>query len=190
MASGTFVSKQLLIDQIRQTIAAQESAVFSLLTTLQRSVLLRFSAGRLIHVYCQGRHVDQAISAINECQQLKFVRTSGQEKDGQEVMQGDVFLAAIGSKTAESAPNLSATDVQPSVPSADLKNTKMTPYLQEQLTDIARDYIGLVANMLVTDICSKKYSLQPTIEQIAEKMPSKVQSDAFRERALVAVGLH
>lgn len=198
MASGNLVSKQLLVDEIRQAIVAKESATFSLLTDMKRSVLLRFSVGKLVHIHCRGRHVDHAIMAINECQKLKFVRTNAQEKDGQELIQGEAFLAAIdsevnpetdsGTTTTEPAPKLGIADAHSFVITNDLNSALMTPELQAQLTEIARDYIGLVADMLVPDICNDKHSLETTIEQIAEKMPAKEQSDAFRERALVLSG--
>lgn len=188
MVDGKFVQKQLLINQIQQVILTQDSVFFTILTDMKRSVLLRFSMGQLIHSYCRSRDVTQAIEAINECQQLKFTRSSGQSKEAAEVMPAGIFLESIGSELIDALPVVGLADAHSFVITADPNDVPVPPELQEQLTEIARDYIGLVADMLVTDICNNKLSLKLTIEQIAEKMPAQEQSDAFRERALAISG--
>lgn len=181
MASGSLVEKQLLIEQLQQTASAGESAFFSILTDLKSAVLLRFSKGKLIHIHCrrsgqaQVTDADNAVIAIKECQQLKFVRTnSGQPKDKPEVMPLEVFLQSLESDAVASS---FAAVERPEV-------AVLTPELQDQFTEIARDYIGLVADILITDICRKEQPLAATIEQIAKAMPAKAQANAFRERAL------
>ncbi|CAA6825817.1 MAG: Unknown protein [uncultured Thiotrichaceae bacterium] len=184
MAAGNFVQKQLLIDQVQQAILAQDSVFFSILTDMKRSVLLHFSMGQLIHSYCRGRDVTRAIEAINECQQLKFTRSKGQPKEAPEVMQAHVFLGSIGSEMSETSPVVGLADAYSFVSAVEPESVVMTAALQEKLVDIARDYIGLVADMLVVDICSQQHPPSAIIEKIAQAMPAKAQSDAFRERAL------
>lgn len=197
MASGKFVEKQLLINQIEQIAAKQESAFFSILTDMKRSVLLRFSAGKLIHIHCRRSDAGQttdavnAANAINECGQLKFVRTNNEQpKDKPEVMPVDVFLKSIGVNSAVPSLAESVTGFDTPLTSAEPVGVAMTPDLQDKFAEIARDYIGLVADMLVPDICGKEQSLEATIEQIAEAMPVQSQSTAFRERALTAAGVN
>lgn len=187
MVDGKFVHKQLLIDQIQQVILKQDSAFFTILTDMKRSVLLRFSIGQLIHSYCRSRDVTQAIEAINECQQLKFTRSSGQPKEAEEVMQAGAFLESIGSELIDALPVVGLADAYSFVSTAEPDSAVMTAALQEKFVDIARDYIGLVADMLVVDICSQPHPPGVIIEQIAQAMPAKTQSDAFRERALASM---
>jgi hypothetical protein len=196
MASGKFVEKQVLIDQIQQIAEAQESAFFSILTDMKSSVLLRFSTGKLVHIYCRSVDVKQtpdainAANAINRCRQLKFVCTNnGQPKNKQEVMPVADFLASIGAGVSEPSAAESANDHPVSTASTEPDSVVMPLDLQNKLADIARDYIGLVADMLIADICSKEQPLAVAIEQIAGAMPARRQSDAFRERALAAAGI-
>lgn len=181
MASGNLVEKQLLIEQLQQTAMAGESAFFSILTDLKRSVLLRFSKGKLIHIHCrrsgqsQAADADNAAIAINECQRLKFVRTqSGQPKDKPEVMPLELFLQSLKDDAVDSPP--AAVEVA--------AVAVLTPELQAQFTEIARDYIGLVADILIADICREAQPVAATIEQIAAAMPAQAQADDFRQRAL------
>lgn len=184
MVAEKFVHKQHLISQVQQAVLTQESAFFSILTDMKRSVLLRFSMGQLIHSYCRSRDVTKAIEAINECEQLKFTRSSGTLKEAPEVMRADVFLEAIGSEMIEGSAIIGRVDIYSSMDAAESGSVVMTAELQEKFTAIARDYIGLVADMLVGDICSQQHSPDVVIEKIAEAMPAKAQADAFRERAL------
>lgn len=187
MAAGNFVQKQLLIEQIQQAILAQDSVFFSILTDMKRSVLLHFSMGQLVHSYCRGRDVTRAIEAINECQQLKFTRSRGQPKEAPEVIQADVFLGSLGSESAGASPVVGLADAYSFVSAAEPDGVLMTEALQEKFVDIARNYIGLVADMLVVDICSQQHPPNVVIDKIAQAMPAKTQSDAFREQALALV---
>lgn len=95
MAGGQWEPKQALIDQIRRTMINGESGMFTILTDNRRSIMFRFSEGRLIHSHCRSRDVNEAITALSECTELKFSYSSTQPKDQQEVIAADAFLQAI-----------------------------------------------------------------------------------------------
>ena len=95
MAGGQWEPKQALIDQIRRTMINGESCVFTILTDSRRSIMFRFSEGKLIHSHCRSRDVNEAINALSECAELKFSHSTTQPKDQAEVIAAEVFLQAI-----------------------------------------------------------------------------------------------
>ena len=95
MAGGQWVPKSALIDQIRRTMIDGESGAFTILTDQKRSIMFRFSEGKLIHSHCRSRDVNEAITALNECNELKFRHSSIQPKDQPEIIAAEAFLQAV-----------------------------------------------------------------------------------------------
>lgn len=95
MAGRAKVPKQVLIEQIRRTVIDGKSGVFTILTDKKRSIMLRFSEGKLIHSHCRSRKVEDAISALNECDELTFNHSASQPKDQPELIAAEALLSAI-----------------------------------------------------------------------------------------------
>ena len=95
MAGGQWVPKQALIDQIRRTMIDGGSGAFTILTDQRRSIMFRFSEGKLIHSHCRSRDVQDAIEVLAECTELKFSQSTAQPKEQQELISADAFLQAL-----------------------------------------------------------------------------------------------
>ncbi len=95
MAGGQWVPKKTLIDQIRRIMINGESGAFTILTDEKRSIMFRFSEGKLIHSHCRSRDVNEAITALVACSELKFSHSSTQPKEQAEIIAAETFLQAI-----------------------------------------------------------------------------------------------
>lgn len=204
MASGQLVPKKMLIDQIRRTMIDGESGFFTILTDKKRSIMFRFSRGKLIHSHCRSRNVEEAINALNDCIELKFNHSNAQSKEQPEIIDAATFLQAIAPDDESVAPGPAPEPVaentvteqrsligkkqaptEQAIPQA--VGDTINPELQEQFCDVARDYIGMVANILVGDVFGKKLSADATIDEIAVSIPVPDHASAFRKRAIALV---
>lgn len=93
--ASEFAPKQALINRINQIIAGSESGFITILTDSRRSVLLRFSNGRLTHTHARGKEVGEAIQALSECNMVKFNFAPAQPENRLEVMPASSFVQLI-----------------------------------------------------------------------------------------------
>ena len=104
MAGGQWVPKSALIDEIRRTMIDGESGAFTILTDQKRSIMFRFSEGKLIHSHCRSRDVNEAITALRDCNELKFSHSSIKPKDQDEIIAAEAFLQAVSPNEFVQAP--------------------------------------------------------------------------------------
>lgn len=184
MASGQLVPKKVLIEQIRRTVIDGESGVFTVLTGKKRSIMLRFSEGKLIYSHCRSRNVEDAIAALNECDELKFSHSASQPKEQPELMTAEAFMLAISPDEVVDKPPVGRKLLEPvnTETETDIPDQAANPALEGQVRDIARDYIGMVSNMLVADVFAKRLPVDKTIAEIAASIPIADHAKAFRRR--------
>ena len=185
MTSGQLVPKRLLLEQIHHTVSRGESRVFTILTDKKRSIMFRFSEGRLIHSHCRSRKVDDAITALDESTELKFSVSESLPKDQPELLSGRALLRALEIDNTSEPEELFTTHQRSlqervSIPTI---SRPIDPALESSFRDIARDYIGMVANILVADVFRKQLSFEATVDGIAASIPVSEHADAFRQRA-------
>jgi hypothetical protein len=192
MVAGQFVPKELLFRQIRQIVGQRETGFLTILTDTKRSVLLRFSAGKLTHSHCRTKDVADAISVLTECALVKFTYAAAQVENRPEIMPTDTFLQLIDpggdaginpQATSYDAPSTSpAVDTQYTPPVAPTPRPEESA-IRQPLAELALDYIGPIADMIVDEALETTENLTSAIDYIAGMLPDEDQANAFREDA-------
>ena len=174
MADPQFVAKDHLVVLIKGVIQKKETGLLSILTDTKRSVLLKFSEGILIHSYCRTRDIGDVIQVINESTLVKFNLVQIPPESGIEVMPGDVLLqlltagldgGGIGSPKAATA--------------AAQRNSEVAS-ASEILEQVAAEYVGLVAEVLVEEALDACKTMDEAIDYIANAIPNPDQAAEFR----------
>lgn len=209
MSTAPFVSKNDLLRAIQGIASTADTGILTILTDTRRSVLLRFSHGKLVQVHCRSRDVGDAVTVINECVGLKYTFVPAQPEHRAELMPVDTFVrmldpgwndvvaapprdaATSPSGFSSAAPN-DRTALLP--PFADLldEDESRTPTvgegppaaLREALTRVAMNFVGPMAPILVADAMDPWVSVSDTVERIASMIPDEAQARGFRDEAL------
>jgi len=206
MVAGQFVPKQQLFGQIRTIVSTRDTGFLTILTDTKRSVLLRFSAGRLTHSHCRSKDVAEAIQVLTECDSVKFTYASAQVENRPEIMAAETFLQLIdpggdggmgGSPAVAPMPPPVAAqpatefyeDLLPQVAESMRSNEvnqgggALSAELKHSLVQLALEYVGPMASMIVDDAFESAQTASQAIDQITSMIPDAVQSAAFREAA-------
>lgn len=188
MATTQFVSKIQLIELIKKVIDEQDTGLISILTDSNRSVLLKFSEGKLIHSYCRTRDVGEVIQVINEAFSVKFSMVPIPLEAGFEVMPGPVFLQLLEAGVSDDTPTSPTSPTRQSA-SAKAPKTIEVESAKDLLENIAAEYVGLVAEVIVEEALENSSTLEGAIEFIAGSIPDENQAASFREEAKEATRL-
>ena len=170
-----FVPKTKLIEQLRQITGNHETGLLTILTENNRSIFLRFSEGQLTRLHCRSGEAGEAIQMLAESSQVKFTYASAPEDDHTELMPADSFLQLIdpGSATAGGdAPVVSSGEMSMGDP------------IKAQMLQIATDFMGVVAEMIVDEAFEDNNDVGKAIDYIGNAIPDANQSKAFRKAAL------
>lgn len=177
MSQSQFVPKAKLFAQLSEIIQQQETGFLTILTDNNRSVLLRFSQGKLTRLHCRSKEAGEAIQVLAECLMVKYTYASAPEDTEPELMPADSFLQLIDpGGDAKSAGNSAAV-----VSSGTMS---MGDPIKAQMLEIATDYMGVVAEMIVDEAFEESNDVGKAIDYIGNAIPDPNQSKAFRRAAL------
>ena len=173
--ASQFVSKAQLLEQLREIIDTQETGFLTILTDTNRSVLLRFSEGRLTRLHCRSKEAGEAIQVLAESGMVKFTYASAPEDTEPELMPADSFLQLIdpGGDAGASLGGASGSG----------NGAAASDPIKAQMLEIATEYIGVVADMIVDEAFDEGRSVAEAIDYIGQAIPDANQSRAFREAA-------
>ena len=175
MAQSQFVPKAQLFRQLNEIIARQATGLLTILTESNRSIFLRFSRGRLTRLYCRSGEAGEAIQMLAEGRMVKFSYASAPEDDEPEFMPTDSFMQLIdpggdgGVSAARGSPSTG--------------NTRVSDPIRMQMLEIATEYMGIVAEMIVDEAFESSNDVARAIDYIAGSIPDADQARAFREAA-------
>ncbi|MGB5328357.1 MAG: hypothetical protein WBO58_09055 [Gammaproteobacteria bacterium] len=177
MVQSQFVPKAKLFAQLNEIISRQETGLLTILTDSDRSIFLRFSQGRLTRLHCRSGEAGEAIQMLAESSMVKYSYAAAPEDSEAELMPADSFLQLIdpGGNAASSS---HATTV---VSSAD---PSVGDPIKKQMLEIATDYMGVVAEMIVDEAFEGNTDVGKAIDYIGNAIPDANQSKAFRRSAL------
>lgn len=175
MAQSQFVPKAQLFHQLNEIIARQATGLLTILTESNRSIFLRFSRGKLTRLYCRSGEAGEAIQMLAEGRMVKFTYASAPEDDEPEFMPTDSFMQLIdpggdgglGAATGRSAGGAA----------------RVSDPVRMQMLEIATEYMGIVAEMIVDEAFESNNDVARAIDYIADSIPDIDQSRAFREAA-------
>ena len=183
MKTDEFGSKARLIALIRNIASEHESGIVSILTETKRSVLLKFSAGKLIHSYSRTRDIGEVIQLLNEGHFVKFNFAAIPRESGSELMPIEAFIQFI--QTGDESDNiLQGSDPSSATPTSNREADYTVNLVQELLINIASEYVGMVADIIVEEAFESRPDPFGAIEYIAEMIPDAVQAESFRAAAL------
>ena len=173
--ASQFVSKARLLEQLREIIDTQETGFLTILTDTNRSVLLRFSEGRLTRLHCRSKEAGEAIQVLAESAMVKFTYASAPEDTEPELMPAASFLQLIdpGGDGGASAAGVASSG----------NGAAASDPVKAQMLEIATEYIGVVADMIVDEAFDDGRDVAEAIEYITQAIPDANQSRAFREAA-------
>ena len=211
MAIGQFVSKAELFSRIKQIVSGQENGFLTILTDTKRSVLLRFSAGKLTQSHCRTKDVNDSIQVLFECSLVKYSYAPAAAENRPEVMPTETFLQLVDPGGDVSGSAMSAggggfeqaarasrpvsteqfqmDDLIPGVAQAISSSNRSSvhggidEFISNALTRIAAEYLGPVAGMLVEEALEQTSSVTQAIDHLAVSIPDQAQADAFRVEA-------
>ncbi|MFT5112311.1 MAG: hypothetical protein ACI8P9_001635 [Parasphingorhabdus sp.] len=199
MADNQLVSKVDLFKQIQQVISSGETGFITILTDTRRSVLLQFSAGRLTHTNARSKDVADAIQVLNECDQVKFSYVAAPVENRPEVMPAESFLQLIDPGGDAGAGNFQAPSPIPTadffmpevgIPSAApvvTAGNSVDNSIASALTTLAIDYIGPIADLVVSEALSASPDVLGAINVIPSNILDADQAAEFRNAALATV---
>ncbi len=171
MAQSQFVPKAKLFAQLAEIIKNEETGFLTILTDSNRSVLLRFSQGKLTRLHCRSKEAGEAIQVLAESVLVKYSYASAPEDTEPELMPADSFLQLID-------PGGDAGAVVSTGTSA------LGDPVKAQMLEIATEYIGVVAEMIVDEAFETTSDIGKAIDYIGNAIPDANQSKAFRKAAL------
>jgi len=187
MASTQFISKKKLIAVVRKIADAKGTGLVSILTETQRAVLLKFSRGKLIHAYSRSREIAVVVQVLIETDFVKFGFTSVPVDNRPELIPIDAFIEML-----ESGENtdLESSSMPPQAVDVDPEPADLTREpLQELLVDIASEYIGLVAEIVVEESLENSSNTLEAVDAIAAMIPDADRAEAFRQAVENSVNL-
>jgi hypothetical protein len=187
MANTQFISKKKLIALIRQIADVKGTGLVSILTDSQRAVLLKFSQGKLIHAFSRSRDITVVIQVLIETDYVKFSFTSVTVENQPELIAIDSFIEILESGNN---PGSKPGSVRPGSVVIDSEPTDLTREpLRELLVDIAAEYIGIVAEIVVEESLDNNSDTLEIIEVIAAMIPDANRAAAFREAVESSINL-
>ena len=171
MAQSQFVPKAKLFAQLAEIIKNEETGFLTILTDSNRSVLLRFSKGKLTRLHCRSKEAGEAIQVLAESVLVKYTYASAPEDTEPELMPADSFMQLIdpGGEAGTGVSTGSSTLGDP---------------IKAQMLEIATEYIGVVAEMIVDEAFDTTSDIGQAIDYIGNAIPDANQSKAFRKAAL------
>ena len=175
MAQSQFVPKSQLFRQLNEIIDRQATGLLTILTESNRSIFLRFSRGRLTRLYCRSGEAGEAIQMLAEGRMVKFTYATAPEDDEPEFMPTDSFMQLIdpggdGGLSVASSPMSGGA-------------TRVSDPIKSQMLEIATEYMGVVAEMIVDEAFESNNDVGRAIDYISDAIPDEAQSRAFREAA-------
>ena len=176
MAQSQFVPKAQLFRQLNEIISTRGTGLLTILTESNRSIFLRFSRGKLTRLYCRSGEAGEAIQMLAEGSMVKFTYANAPEDDEPEFMPTDSFMQLIdpggdGGVSAQPGSILSAGNRAGGDP------------IKTQMLEIATEYVGVVAEMIVDEAFEGGTDVARAIEYIAGAIPDRDQARAFRQAA-------
>jgi hypothetical protein len=177
MAQSQFVPKVKLFAQLNEIISRQETGLLTILTDSDRSIFLRFSQGRLTRLHCRSGEAGEAIQMLAESAMVKYSYAAAPEDSEPELMPADSFMQLIDPGGDADFSRHSATIVSSADPS-------VSDPIKAQMLDIATDYMGIVAEMIVDEAFDGNADVGKAIDYIGNAIPDANQSKAFRRSAL------
>ena len=176
MSQPQFVPRAKLFEQLIEIIEHRETGFLTILTDSNHSVLLRFSQGKLTRLHSRSGEAGEAIQMLAESVTVKFTYVSAPEDNQPELMPSTSFIQLIdpgggasgaGDSNLISAPVISGIDP-----------------IKSQMLDIAIEYVGIVAEMIVDEAFEDNREVGKAIDYICEAIPDQNQASAFRKAAL------
>lgn len=95
MSASQFVPKSVLFEELRTIFLEKNSAMLTLLTDTKKSVLMRFSEGRLTSARCRSWEIENTIEAIAETDTVKYSIMLSGTQDKPTLMEADEFWGMI-----------------------------------------------------------------------------------------------
>ena len=95
MSASQFVPKSVLFEELRMIILEKNSAMLTLLTETKKSVLMRFSEGRLTSARCRSWEIENTIEALAETETVKYSLMKSSTQDKPTLMEADAFWGMI-----------------------------------------------------------------------------------------------
>jgi len=176
MAQSNFVPKVQLFRQLNEIIATRDTGLLTILTETNRSIFLRFSQGKLTRLYCRSGEAGEAIQMLAEGSMVKFTYANAPEDDEPEFMPTDSFMQLIDPGGDGGVSRSSRTVISGG-------NQPGGDPIRAQMLDIATDFVGVVAEMIVDEAFEEGRNVAMAIEYIADAIPDKEQANAFRRAA-------
>lgn len=177
MAQSQFVPKVKLFAQLNEIISRRETGLLTILTDSERSIFLRFSQGRLTRLHCRSGEAGEAIQMLAESAMVKYSYAAAPEDSEPELMPADSFMQLIDPGGDADFSRHSTTIVSSADPS-------VSDPIKAQMLEIATDYMGVVAEMVVDEAFDGNADVGKAIDYIGNAIPDANQSKAFRRSAL------
>ena len=159
------------------------SGSVTVLTDNNRAILLRFAAGKLIHVNARGNSAENAIEILRSSRNFRAKFAPLSEEVAPELMAINTFVEMLtaGGKLSEKSDSSSLSTSEPArvinSQAIDIENIRTV------LTDLSTEYIGPMAPMVVDQAIDEADTADGIIETIAVLIPDSEDAANFRALA-------
>lgn len=176
MVESHYEEKSSFIAFIEDIIGNRETGLVSIATDTGRSILLKFSLGVLIHSYSRNIDIRDFLKVLNECDRIKFDLTPIPVERGTEILSGAQLLKLLQPEDSLEKQVFTSLAVARSL-KPELQPTR------ELLENIASEYVGVAAEIIVEESMDDSGSVDEAIDRIASVIPNPEQSATFRSSA-------
>jgi len=95
MSASQFVPKSELFEELRTIFLEKNSAMLTLLTETKKSVLMRFSDGRLTSARCRSWEIEDTIEALAETETVKYSLMLSSAQNKPTLMDAEAFWGMV-----------------------------------------------------------------------------------------------
>ena len=189
--SGNAISRAELARLVLQVAEDKLSGAVIVQTDDRRSIVLRFSAGKLVRVNVGGNSVEDALETLRQSDQYKFSFARMRVDEGAELIPVPEFVErlGVGEDEAVGATESSALLEAGSAQADDLGGAGQLvasdhEFLRTMLTQLAAGEIGPMASMIVDQAIGNGGSIEEIIAAVAGQMPDNDAAARFTELAI------
>ena len=184
MAETLYGTKSQLINLIREVVGAKETGLVSVLTDTNHAVLLKFYAGKLIHLHSRTREIGDVVQVLNESGQVRFKFAHFFLEAEPELMPIESLLQLIETGINEAVATKSPSKIPDNGVTTDVEqsSSELEP-IKELFTRLASEYVGPIVDMLVDEAFENNNDPMQAIEFIADMIPDTDQAASFRSQA-------
>ncbi|MFT7673521.1 MAG: hypothetical protein ACI845_001934 [Gammaproteobacteria bacterium] len=176
MADNNSVDSTGLLDDIRQKVNQQQTGLYSIATDQNFSVLIGLTRGKVTRLHCRRLPPQGVIDVLKNSLTYRMRFMPASEDTDSVIMSGPKFIEDL-----ESTSPTVETDDQPDHTVLMFDGETAPSTLRPRLIEIASEYIGMAAEILVEDAYQNHRDSASIVRFVRDGMLDAISSEKFDE---------